>query len=120
VADNQQEYYRAIRRSTRHNDSGIFAAFMLAAIKQATAEFKVKYNRGEIQPESNTNEDVNEDVNAGVKLTEISIQNGKMKIICKSKCPNTLVFEKIIIWFNKKDSDYDVFWRSGALPLRQN
>jgi hypothetical protein len=68
-----QEYYRAIRRSTRHNDSVIFAAFMLAAIKQATAEFKAKYNRGEIQSESNTNEDVNDDVNDDVKLTEIQI-----------------------------------------------
>jgi len=40
IAHNQQEYYRALRRSTHHNDSGIFAQFMLSAIKQATAEFK--------------------------------------------------------------------------------
>jgi Fic family protein len=63
VAHNQQEYYRAIRRSTHHNDSGIFAAFMLSAIKQATAEFKEKYNRGEIKSE----DDKNVGVNVGVK-----------------------------------------------------
>ncbi len=40
VAHNQQEYYRAIRRSTNNNDSGIFAQFMLSAIKQATGEFR--------------------------------------------------------------------------------
>ncbi|GHV04385.1 cell filamentation protein Fic [Campylobacterota bacterium] len=49
VAYNQQEYYKAIRRSTHNNDSGIFAAFMLSAIKQATADFKEKHHRGEIQ-----------------------------------------------------------------------
>jgi len=49
IAHNQQDYYRAIRRSTRHNDSGIFTQFMLAAIKQATAEFKEKHKRGELQ-----------------------------------------------------------------------
>jgi Fic family protein len=65
VAHNQQEYYRAIRRSNHHNDSGIFAAFMLSAIKQATAEFKEKYHRGEIKEEHNKNAGVN----AGVKLT---------------------------------------------------
>ena len=70
VAHNQQEYYRAIRRSTHHNDSGIFAAFMLSAIKQVTAEFKEKYNRGEIKNESNKDAGVNAGVNAGVKLTE--------------------------------------------------
>lgn len=69
VAYNQQEYYRAIRRSTHHNDSGIFAAFMLSAIKQTTAEFKEKYNQGEI--EINLNAGVNAGANAGVKLTEI-------------------------------------------------
>ena len=65
VAHNQPEYYRAIRRSTHHNDSGIFADFMLSAIKQATAEFKEKFNKGEI-----TNAGANAGVNAGVKLTE--------------------------------------------------
>jgi Fic family protein len=70
VAHNQQEYYRAIRRSTRHNDSGIFAAFMLSTIKQATAVFKEKYNRGELKSESHKNAGVNASVNAGVKLTE--------------------------------------------------
>jgi Fic family protein len=70
AAHNQQEYYRAIRRSTHHNDSGIFAAFMLSAIKQATAAFKEKYNRGEIQTGNNKNAGVSAGVNAGVKLTE--------------------------------------------------
>ncbi len=48
VAHNQQEYYRAIRRSTNNSDSGIFARFMLAAIKQATGDFREKYLSGEI------------------------------------------------------------------------
>jgi len=55
VAHNQQQYYRAIRRSTQHNDSGIFAAFMLAAIKQASAEFKIKYEKGKIKNETDVN-----------------------------------------------------------------
>ncbi|MDR2205205.1 MAG: Fic family protein [Flavobacteriaceae bacterium] len=66
IAQNQQEYYRALRRSTHHNDSGIFAQFMLTAIKQATAEFKEKYQKGEIG-----NADVNASVNAGVKLSKL-------------------------------------------------
>ncbi len=68
VAHNQQEYYRAIRRSTNNNDSGIFARFMLSAIKQATGEFKEKYLAGKIEntPAKSTQ---NASVNAGVKLS---------------------------------------------------
>jgi Fic family protein len=46
IARDQQEYYRALRRSTHHNDCGIFAQFMLSAIKQSTAEFKEKFQSG--------------------------------------------------------------------------
>jgi Fic family protein len=70
-AHDQQEYYRAIRRSTHHNDSGIFADFMLSALKQATREFKEKYNRGEIDHEKAQIASVNASVIAGVKLSEI-------------------------------------------------
>jgi Fic family protein len=66
VARNQQKYYRALRRSTHNNDSGIFAQFMLSVIKQATAEFKDQYGRGEINDAG-----VCAGVNAGVKLTEM-------------------------------------------------
>jgi Fic family protein len=66
IAHNQEEYYRAIRRSTHHNNSGIFAQFMLLAIKQATAEFKEKYQKGEL-----TNAGVNAGGNAGVKLSKL-------------------------------------------------
>ena len=61
IAHNQQEYYRALRRSTHHNDSGIFAQFMLSAIKEATNDFKEKYQKNEIE---------NAGVNAGVNLSK--------------------------------------------------
>ncbi|MDR1679142.1 MAG: Fic family protein [Prevotellaceae bacterium] len=48
IAHNQQEYYRAIRRSTYHNDSGIFAQFMLSIIKEATAAFKENSQQAEL------------------------------------------------------------------------
>ena len=68
VAHNQQEYYRAIRRSTNNNDGGIFTQFMLSAIKQATGEFEEKYLAGEIEntPAKSTQ---NASVNASVKLS---------------------------------------------------
>ena len=65
IAHNRKEYYRALRRSTRKNDSGIFAQFMLSAIKQATAEFKEKFHAGGLN-----NAGVNACVNAGAKLTK--------------------------------------------------
>jgi len=65
IAHNQQEYYRALRRSTHHNDSGIFAQFMLSAIKESTADFKEKHQKGEIK-----NAGVNAGANAGVKLSK--------------------------------------------------
>jgi Fic family protein len=70
VAHNQQEYYRALRRSTHHNDSGIFAQFMLSIIKQATAEFKEKFSKGEVN-DITSNVGVNVSVNVGVKLSKI-------------------------------------------------
>ncbi|MDR1182158.1 MAG: Fic family protein, partial [Bacteroidales bacterium] len=80
VAHNQQEYYRAIRRSSHHNDSGIFAEFMLSVIKQATVEFKEKYQKGELDSAG-----VNAGVNAGVKLSKT-----QEKIIALLKKDNTL------------------------------
>lgn len=40
VANRQSEYYDAIQRSTKENDSAIFAEFMLTALAEAVAEFK--------------------------------------------------------------------------------
>ena len=71
VAHRQQEYYRALRRSTHNNDSGIFAQFMLSAIKEATADFKEKNQKGEITNagvNASANVGVNVSVNVGVKL----------------------------------------------------
>ena len=76
IAHNQQEYYRALRRSTHHTDSGIFAQFMLSAIKQATVEFKEKYQKNEIEDAG-----VNAGVNAGVKLSKV--QEKIFEIIAK-------------------------------------
>jgi len=76
IAHNQQEYYRALRRSTHHNDSGIFAQFMLSAIKQATAEFKEQQQTGKLE-----NAGVNAGANAGVKLSKA--QEKILEIIAK-------------------------------------
>ena len=76
IAHNQQDYYRALRRSTHHNDSGIFAQFMLSAIKQATAEFKEKYQKNKLEDAG-----VNAGVNAGVKLSKV--QEKIVEIIAK-------------------------------------
>ena len=40
VARQQEEYYAAIQRSTKENDSAIFAEFMLSALAEAVTEFK--------------------------------------------------------------------------------
>ncbi len=40
VAQRQAEYYEAIQQSTKHNDSAIFAEFMLEALAEAVQEFK--------------------------------------------------------------------------------
>ncbi|HMI09285.1 MAG TPA: Fic family protein [Candidatus Saccharimonadales bacterium] len=40
IAKRQEEYYTAIQRSTKENDSAIFAEFMLTALAKAVAEFK--------------------------------------------------------------------------------
>jgi Fic family protein len=40
IARRQEEYYTAIQRSTKDNDSAIFAEFMLTALAEAVAEFK--------------------------------------------------------------------------------
>jgi Fic family protein len=80
IAHNQQEYYRALRRSTHHNDSGIFAQFMLSAIKQATAEFKEKYQKNELK-DAGVNAGVSAGVSAGVKLSKT--QEKIVEIIAK-------------------------------------
>ncbi len=40
IAKRQEEYYTAIQRSTKENDSAIFAEFMLTALAESVAEFK--------------------------------------------------------------------------------
>ena len=40
IAANQEAYYQAIQDSTKHNDSGIFAEFMLKVIAKAVADFR--------------------------------------------------------------------------------
>lgn len=40
IAKRQEEYYTAIQRSTKENDSAIFAEFMLSALAEAVAKFK--------------------------------------------------------------------------------
>lgn len=40
IARRQEEYYAAIQRSTKENDSAIFAEFMLTALAEAVTEFK--------------------------------------------------------------------------------
>ncbi|MCL2103684.1 MAG: Fic family protein [Kiritimatiellaeota bacterium] len=70
IAHHQQEYYRALRRSTHNNDSGIFAQFMLSVIKEATAGFKEKYSKGELK-DVTSNAGVSAGVNAGVKLSKV-------------------------------------------------
>ena len=62
IARNQQEYYQALRRSTHHNDSGIFTLFMLSVIKQSTKEFREKRDIDYAG--------VNAGVNAGVKISK--------------------------------------------------
>jgi Fic family protein len=61
IAKRQEEYYNAIQRSTKENDSAIFAEFMLTALAEAVAEFK--YNQGVVgkplgAPLSNTEQAV--------------------------------------------------------------
>lgn len=80
VAHNQQEYYRAIRRSTENNDSGIFTIFMLKAIKKAVVEQKKKQEK-----EKKNIAGVFAGLNAGVYLS--SIQKKIMSVIAKD---NTL------------------------------
>jgi Fic family protein len=77
IAHNQQEYYRALRRSTHHNDSGIFAQFVLSAIRQAIVEFKEKHQKNELKIAG-----VNAGVNAGVKLSKV--QEKIVAIIAKN------------------------------------
>ena len=45
IAHHQQDYYRALRRSTHHNDSGIFVQFMLSAIKRQPLSSKKNITR---------------------------------------------------------------------------
>lgn len=43
IAANQEAYYRAIQDSTKNNDSGIFAEFMLKVIAKAVADFRTEH-----------------------------------------------------------------------------
>ena len=114
IAHNQQEYYRALRRSTHHNDSGIFAQFMLSAIKQATAEFKNKQQKDELEDAG-----VNAGVNAGVKLSKVqekilllAAKNGNIsqaEIAGKIKISESTVYRNI-----KKLKEWGILERQGA------
>jgi len=65
IAQKQSEYYRSIRRSTQKNDSGIFTQFMLAAIKEATGDFKERH-----QKTITKDAGINAGINAGIKLSK--------------------------------------------------
>jgi len=73
VAFRQEEYYKAIRRSTNHNDSGIFAQFMLTALRDAMVELRKQYDKGEIKTE-------NDNLKLGVKL-DVKLGVNQIKII---------------------------------------
>ena len=110
IAHNQQEYYRALRRSTHHNDSGIFAQFMLSAIKQATAEFKEKQQTNKLDDAG---------VNAGVKLSEV--QKKILAIIAKdnsisqSEIAKKMKINESTVYRNIKIlKQLDVLERKGA------
>ncbi|MDR1542952.1 MAG: Fic family protein [Prevotellaceae bacterium] len=77
VAHRQEEYYRAIRRSTHHNNSGIFTFFMLTALKDAISEFKEE-KKEEIEKSD-------AGVNAGVKFSKT-----ELKIIDLMRKNNTI------------------------------
>ena len=74
VAQRQSEYYRAIRRSTQKNDSGIFARFMLTAIRDTITDYKDKQNSAGI----------NAGINAGIKLSET--QKKIIQMIAENNC----------------------------------
>ena len=114
IAHSQQEYYRALRRSTHHNDSGIFAQFMLSAIKQATAEFKEKYQRGE-----HDDAGVNAGVNAGVKLSKtqekIIALIAKDHKISQSEIANKMKINESTVYRNiEKMKQMEVLERKGS------
>ena len=114
IAHNQQEYYRAIRRSTSHNDSAIFTQFMLSAIKQATAEFKGKHRKNELESAG-----VNAGANAGVKLSRtqgkiialIAKDNNisQLEIAKKMKIDQSTVYRNI-----KKLKQLKILERNGS------
>lgn len=68
IAHNQQEYYRALKRSIHHSNNGIFIQFMLSIIQQETIELKEKYLPHELK-NTGVNAGVNREVNRGVKLS---------------------------------------------------
>ena len=114
IAHNQQEYYRALRRSTHHNDSGIFAQFMLSAIKQATAEFKEKQQTNKLEDAG-----ANAGVNAGVKLSKV--QEKILTIIAKdnsisqSEIAKKMKINESTVYRNIKIlKQLDVLERKGA------
>jgi Fic family protein len=82
IANQQDEYYTAIQRSTKKNDSAIFAEFMLTALAEAVAEFK--NNQGVIgkplgAPLSNTEQAVVKAIASNPHSTyqEIAVTIGK-------------------------------------------
>jgi Fic family protein len=110
IAHNQQEYYRALRRSTHHNDSGIFAQFMLSVIKQATVEFKEKYQKGELK---------NAGVNAGVKLSKtqekIIALIAKENDISQSEIAKKIKLNESTVYRNiEKLKQLEILKREGA------
>ncbi|MDR2145861.1 MAG: Fic family protein [Tannerella sp.] len=114
IARNQQEYYRALRRSTHHNDSGIFAQFMLSAIKQATAEFKEKYLRNKLEDAG-----VNAGVNASVKLSKsqekIVLLIVKDNSISQSEIAKKMKINESTVYRNiEKLKELGVLERKGA------
>jgi len=114
IAHNQQEYYRALRRSTHHNDSGIFAQFMLSAIKEATADFKEKNQKGEI-----INVGANVGANVGVKLSKtqekiiaLIAKNGN---ISQSEMAKKIKITEMTVYRNiEKLKQLDVLERKGS------
>jgi Fic family protein len=70
VAANQQKYYKAINESTVHNDSAIFAQFMLTLLAEAVADFKQKQdkNGGDVLENVLVNVPANVRVNEAEKM----------------------------------------------------
>ena len=130
IAQKQSEYYRAIRRSTQKNDSGIFTHFMLMAIKDAIADFKDKHINAEVAENTGV-AGVNAGVNAGVKLSKTQAKiltqitkNQKLsqaEIARKLKINESTVYRNIeklkqLNILERKGSDKTGIWIVKPLP----